>query len=33
MFSRNILDFVKKLQNPDVNGNYRGIKGVFGKAI
>jgi pilus assembly protein CpaE len=33
MFSRNILDFVKKLQNPDVNGDYRGIKGVFGKAI
>ena len=33
MFSRNILDFVKKLQNPDVRGDYRGIKGVFGKAI
>ena len=33
MFSRNILDFVKKMQKPDVYRDYRGIKGVFGKAI
>ncbi|MCK4621472.1 MAG: AAA family ATPase [Desulfuromonadales bacterium] len=32
-FSRNILDFVEKLQNPNVHGGYRGIKGVFGKVI
>ena len=32
-FSRNLLDFIEKVQNPNVNGNYRGIKGVFGKAI
>ncbi len=33
VFSRNLLDFVEKVQNPNVNGDYRGIKGVFGKAI
>lgn len=33
MFSRNIFDFVKKMQKPDVYRDYRGIKGVFGKAI
>ena len=33
VFSRNILDFVKKMQKPDVYRDYRGVKGVFGKAI
>ncbi len=33
VFSRNLLDFVEKIQNPNINGDYRGIKGVFGKAI
>lgn len=33
VFSRNLLDFVEKVQNPNANGDYRGIKGVFGKAI
>jgi pilus assembly protein CpaE len=32
-FSRNTLEFVEKLRNPDVRGDYRGIKGVFGKVI
>ena len=33
VFSRNVLDFVEKLQSPTVHGGYRGIKGTFGKAI
>lgn len=32
-FSRNVLEFVEKLQNPNVHGDYRGIKGIFGKVI
>lgn len=32
-FSRNIAEFVEKLQNPAAHVGYRGIKGVFGKAI
>lgn len=32
-FSRNLLDFIAKVQDPTINGDYRGIKGVFGKAI
>lgn len=33
LFSRNMVEFIEKLQNPDVHGEYRGIKGVFGKVI
>jgi len=32
-FSRNVLEFVEKLQNPNIHGDYRGVKGIFGKVI
>jgi len=32
-FSRNILEFAQKLNNPQSSENYRGIRGAFGKAI
>jgi pilus assembly protein CpaE len=32
-FSSNILHFVEKLKDPQSAGNYRGVRGTFGKAI
>lgn len=32
-FATNILQFIDKLQNPQSVGEYRGIRGTFGKAI
>lgn len=32
-FSRNVVEFVDKMQNAEAMGNYRGLKGTFGKAI
>ncbi|MCD6526023.1 MAG: AAA family ATPase [Desulfuromonas sp.] len=32
-FSSNIMQFVKKIQDPQSVGDYRGIRGKFGKAI
>lgn len=31
--AKNISEFVGKMQNPGACGNYRGLKGTFGKAI
>ena len=32
-FSSNILHFVEKLKDPQSVGDYRGVRGTFGKAI
>lgn len=32
-FSRNVLEFAKKLRNPHADEHYRGLRGAFGKAI
>ena len=32
-FSRNITAFVEKLENPQAHGDYRGVRGTFGKTI
>jgi pilus assembly protein CpaE len=32
-FSKNALDFAKKLQHPHADDQYRGLRGSFGKAI
>lgn len=32
-FSKNICEFVEKMQNAEACGSYRGLKGAFGKAI
>ncbi|MDT8420466.1 MAG: AAA family ATPase [Desulfuromonadales bacterium] len=33
VLAKNINEFVDKMQNPNACGNYRGLKGTFGKAI
>lgn len=32
-FSSNVLNFIEKLKNPQLVGDYRGVRGTFGKAI
>lgn len=33
LLSRNLVEFIRKLRNPETAGEYRGLRGTFGKAV